>query len=113
MESAQVVADGVTLTENTGVLDQDPLAPTNGWNPYFEMFSSESSLASYDEVLLWREYKGSSSISHDVPARLRNGDGDGITKSFIDAFLMKNGLPIYAAGSGYHGDISIDQERPG
>lgn len=110
MDAASQVADNCQLTENSGTMNPT-YAQLYDWNPYFEMFSSESSLASYDEVLLWREYKGSSSISHDVPARLRNGDGDGITKSFIDAFLMKNGLPIYAAGSGYHGDISIDQTK--
>ena len=24
---------------------------------------------------------------------------------------MKNGLPIYAAGSGYHGDVTVSQEK--
>ena len=31
----------------------------------------------------------------------------------VSSFLMKNGLPIYASGSGYKGDTSIDLEKSG
>ena len=40
MEAAKEVADRITLTENTMVLDQNPASYTTGWNPYFEMFAS-------------------------------------------------------------------------
>jgi hypothetical protein len=37
--------------------------------------------------------------------------GAGITRGLVDGFLMSNGLPIYAAGSGYAGDDSIPSVR--
>ena len=30
-----------------------------------------------------------------------NGGGSGYTRGLVNAYLMRNGLPIYAAGSGY------------
>ena len=81
-----------------------------GWNPYFEMFS-QPSLKDVPEVLLWKQYDKSLSISHNAPYRLQVGDRSGLTHSFITSFLMKNGLPIYATGSGYKGDTSIDLEK--
>ena len=32
----------------------------------------------------------------------RNGGGTGWTRGLVNSFLMRNGLPIYAAGSGYN-----------
>ena len=34
-------------------------------------------------------------------------NGNGITKGMVDAFLMRNGLPVYADGSGYPGDKDL------
>lgn len=36
-----------------------------------------------------------------------NGGNTGYTRSLVNSFLMKNGLPIYAQGSGYQGDATI------
>lgn len=109
MEAAAAVADVVPLTENSHVMN-----PTYnqiyGWNPYFEMFSQQS-LSDVSEVLLWRQYNKSLSISHDAPNRIRVGDRSGLTHSLVTSFLMKNGLPIYAENSGYQGDTSIDLEK--
>lgn len=114
MESAQVVADGVTLTENTGVLDQDPLAPTNGWNPYFEMYNSQD-LSGISEVLMWRAYGtiGSSNINHGVPAYIVTGGYNGLLKGYIESFLMEDGLPIYASSAEkpYMGDETLDNVK--
>lgn len=100
MEAAKLVADGVTLTENTGVLDQDPLAPTTGWNPYFEMYNSQD-LSGISEVLMWKAYGtvGSSNINHGVPAYIVTGGYNGLLKGYIESFLMEDGLPIYASSS--------------
>lgn len=95
MDAAQAVADRVTLTENTGVLDQDPLAPTTGWNPYFEMYNSKD-LSGISEVLMWKAYGtvGTSNITHGVPAYIATGSYNGLLKGYIESFLMEDGLPI-------------------
>lgn len=89
-ESAQIVADKVPL-----------------YNDYESMFNSVS-LSGVPEVLLWRQYDVNltPSINHFVVGYIqRNGGGNsGYTRSMIESFLMKNGLPIYDVSSGYQGD---------
>lgn len=111
MDAAAQVADKAQLTPNSHKMDPD-FAQIYGWNPYFEMFS-QPSLADVPEVLLWKEYNKSLSITHDVPNRLKEGDKAGYLRSAITAFVMQNGLPIYAEGSGYKGDKSLDDEFSG
>ncbi|MCS2888520.1 hypothetical protein NXV14_16520 [Bacteroides fragilis] len=47
------------------------------------------------------------------------GQGGGYTRSLVESFLMKNGLPIYASNSDYKGDkntidVTTDRDnRPG
>ena len=98
MKAAEEVADKITLTPNTKV--EDPASPsiTSGWNPYFEMFS-QPDLSNVEEVLLWKQYNLSLTVSHCVGARLKNGDRTGLTRSLIKTFLLKDGLPIYASNS--------------
>ena len=112
MDAAKQVADNIQLTENTMVLDQDPASPGTGWNPYFEMYASMD-LSGVDEVLMWRDYGtiGSVTAQHGVPAYIASSGGIGLLKGYVESFLMANGLPIYAAGSGYHGDESIDNVK--
>lgn len=114
MDAAQAVADRVTLTENTGVLDQDPLAPTTGWNPYFEMYNSKD-LSGISEVLMWKAYGtvGTSNITHGVPAYIATGNYNGLLKGYIESFLMEDGLPIYASSSSkpYEGDETLDKVK--
>ena len=111
MNAASAVADfGLSLTENTHVINPS-YAQIYGWNPYFEMFS-QPSLSSVPEVLLWKEYNKTISISHDAPNRLKVGDNDGLTRSLINSFLMADGLPIYASPD-YKGDESIDNLMEG
>ena len=114
MNAAEAVADRVTLTENTGVLDQDPLAPTTGWNPYFEMYNSKD-LSGISEVLMWKAYGtvGTSNITHGVPAYIATGNYNGLLKGYIESFLMEDGLPIYASSSSkpYEGDETLDKVK--
>lgn len=109
MQAAKVVGDQANLTENNHVIEPQ-VGTITGWNPYFEMFS-QPSLQSVDEVLLWKQYDKDLNVCHDVPYRSKVGSGDGFTRAFAQSFLMKNGLPIYAQGSGYHGDTSIDNVK--
>ena len=107
MASAKEVASTVPLVANTGII----LAPVNE-NPYFNMFSAEN-MSGYSEVLLWRQYNRTL-VTHNVPVNAMAGNyAVGLTRSMVESFLMDNGLPIYAAGSGYKGDDYIADVRSG
>lgn len=74
---------------------------------YAALFNSVD-LSDNPEVLLWRRYglqAGNTSHHWVVSYLQRNGCGNsGLSKSLVDSYLMKTGLPIYAAGSQYQGD---------
>lgn len=110
MNAAKQVADNAQLTTNNHVIEPQPGVIT-GWNNYFEMYS-QPSLANVPEVLLWKQYSFSLSISHDAAYRVKTGCADGYTRTFAESFLMKNGLPIYASND-YQGDVSIDNVKAG
>lgn len=94
IESADLVAGSYPLYEN-----------------YAAMFNSVD-LSGMKEVLLWREYSVNSDASsyHFVVSYLqRNGGGNAaFTRSMVDSYLMKNGLPIYAENSEYEGDATYE-----
>ncbi|PTS98012.1 RagB/SusD family nutrient uptake outer membrane protein [Pedobacter sp. HMWF019] len=107
MAAAKEVAESVPLVENTGVIE----SPVNQ-NPYFNMFSAVN-MASYSEVLLWRQY-AQGIVTHNVPVYAQaNNYAVGLTRSMVESFLMSNGLPIYAAGSNYKGDDQLSDVRNG
>ncbi|ANI90385.1 starch-binding protein [Arachidicoccus ginsenosidimutans] len=108
MSAAKLVADAVPLVSNTGII-QSP----NNENPYFSMFGAVD-MSGYGEVLLWRQYSKALGLTHNVQVYEELGnDGIGTTRSMVESFLMSNGLPIYAAGSGYQGDDSIQSVKIG
>lgn len=110
MKAAAEVADKITLTPNNGIVNPQ-IGSLNMNNPYFDMFSAVD-MSTYNEVLLWKAYNKDLSITHGVSVYIRNGGNNGLTKGLVDGFLMKNGLPIYASGSGYHGDQTLmDQKK--
>ena len=105
MASAKVVADQLygSLVENTGT-DEGYDSSMNVLNPYYAMFCDED-MEDYNEVLMWRAYSTSLSVYHNIQMQLeRNGGGTGWTRGLVNSFLMQNGLPIYASGSGYDED---------
>jgi hypothetical protein len=110
MEAAKEVGDNANLTTNSGVIQPEVDGATEGWNPYFEMFS-QLSLADCPEVLLWKQYDGAYNILHAAPVYLSTGANNGLLKPWADSYLMQNGLPIYAEGSGYHGDATLDNVK--
>jgi hypothetical protein len=108
MEASAQVADNISLAQN---IPGEDIGYDSSGNPYFTMFGSEN-LESYDEVLLWRDYDPTLGISHNVNHYInQNGGNSGYTRSFVDNFLMDNGLPIYASGSGYAGDDFIQDVK--
>lgn len=114
MKAAEQVADRIKLTPNTGVVD--PATPTtvSGFNPYFEMFAA-TDMSGYEEVLFWKAYGsvGTSNIIHGAPAWVVSGSNNGMLKSYVESFLMEDGLPWYAASSThpYKGDVTIDNVK--
>lgn len=101
MKSSQIVGDYIAdnLTENTATAEgMDP--SLKSINPYYTMFCDED-MNGYDEVLMWRQFK-EGLVTNNLQMELaRNGGGSGWTRGMVNSFLMSNGLPIYASGSGY------------
>lgn len=88
------------LTENTGTLQQ---STSEAANPYFDMFAQED-LSSVDEVLLWRRY-AYNLVHHNVNVYASWGNnGVGVTRSFVNNFLMADGTPVYTHGDYMNGD---------
>lgn len=106
-EAAQAVADKVKLTVGNHNFSSQGVYT----NPYFLMFSDKD-MSSYVEVILWRNYNASY-ISHTTQAYLKLGGGTGYSRSLVESFLMKNGLPIYATNSKYKGDDLIENVLDG
>lgn len=108
MSSAKLVADNIPLVVNNGVLPQSVTDPEN---LYLKMYGDED-LSKYSEVLLWREYSRSLSVTHNVPNEAQIGNSNvGLTRGYVESFLMEDGLPIYAANSNYQGDNYISDVR--
>ena len=89
--------DSVENTDTEEGMD----AGFNVLNPYYVMFC-DTDMDKYPEVLMWREYIEAQGLTHNIQMQLqRNGGGSGWTRGLVNSFVMRNGLPIYAAGSGY------------
>ena len=67
----------------------------------------------YDEVLLYREYDYALNVGHSLNGYMWKGANRGFTQEFANTFLMTNGLPIYADGSGYAGDAYVNDTKQG
>ena len=105
MKSAKVIGDKLVgkLVENTDS-KEGMNADLGTVNPYYVMFCDEN-MEKYNEVLLWRRYSVAQGITHNIQMQLEdNGGGSGWTRGLVNTFLMRNGLPIYAAASGYNAD---------
>ena len=105
MSAAKVVGDKLVdnLAENTGTKEGMD-ANFNALNPYYVMFC-DTDMDKYPEVLMWREYIEAQGLTHNIQMQLqRNGGGSGWTRGLVNSFLMRNGLPIYDANSGYNAE---------
>lgn len=96
------------LTFNTGIVPQQD----SDVNPYFYMFGAVD-MSDYDDVLLWRQYGLDFKLTHYVEVSIQQSNGDiGLTRSFIEGFVMKDGKPIYADHNGFkYSDNSIKEVR--
>lgn len=107
MSAASQVADAVQLTENNQIIRDQA---SKGKNPYYDMFASHDP-SGYSEVIMYRGYDLSLNNSHHFNHYLYSGGNTGYTHQFEQVFLMENGLPVYAAGSGYVGDDYITDTK--
>lgn len=102
-----------SLTVNTGVVQQSADAPAN---PYYDMFAQED-LSNVPEVLLWRQYARGLSTHNINSAAGRGNYRIGLTRGFVQNFLMEDGTPVYTHGtyedgdSYYMGDKTISDVR--
>lgn len=110
MSASKEVADHAALTPNTHVMNPESASP-DGWNSYFDMFSTVN-MGGIPEILFWRAYDKGLNITHGVSVYVRNGGNNGLTKGYVDSYLMKSGLPIYADRD-YKGDKTIDDQKAG
>lgn len=102
MNSSKAVAEKYkgSLTPNTGMVQQSIDEPEN---PYYEMFAQEN-LSSFSEVLLWRQY-ARGIVTHNVNMAAGHGNyGNGMTRAYVNNFLMKDGTPVYTHGDYVNGD---------
>lgn len=106
-DAAAMVADNTPLAVNTHTWADGAKKMEN---PYFAQFSAND-MNAYPEILMWRDYSVDLGIRHSAGYYLRVGGNSGYTRQFVETFLMKNGLPIYAGASGYQGDLSIEKVR--
>ena len=101
------------LTENTGLLQQSKSDPVN---PYYDMYTAVD-LSSYKEILLWRRFASSVKMHGVALAANTDNDDVGMTRSYVQNFLMADGTPVYvngsyADGNGYYkGDKTIADVR--
>ncbi len=108
MSAADRIASNAQLTENTGIVPQ----AAGETNPYLEMFG-DVDLNKYPEVILWMQYADKLTTHGAVIFAQQGNNSVGLTRGFVDNFLMQNGLPVYAPGSGYLGDSTFSAVRAG
>ncbi len=102
ISASETIADAYkgSLTANTGEFQQDAEGEAN---PYYEMFASED-LSSVPEVMLWRQRDRSLSTHNINSAAGRGNYRIGLTRGFVQNFLMADGTPVYTHGDYVNGD---------
>lgn len=81
------------------------------WPCSYSNLFIQDDLGSCAEAILPRYYKVDV-VTHEV-GRQAGGLGMGLSKAFIESYLMADGTPIYNEGSGYKGDNTINDEIDG
>ncbi len=79
-----------------------------GYPLYYSNQFTQYSLADNAECILCLFYE-TDVLAHNV-GRTCQENGMGLSKDFVESFLMKDGTPIYNAGSGYKGDDCLEDE---
>jgi len=108
LDASKLVADAFALVTNSmatyNFSTKKDFAIACDANPYCRMFGQEN-MSGFSEVLLWRKYSQAQGVTNNIGYSIQEGK-QAWTRGFADSYLMANGLPIYATGSGYAGDDS-------
>lgn len=108
MDASDQIASTISLVANNKVI-RESAAQT--LNQYYDMFTSANP-KSYAEVLMFRSYTDGLG-THYYNHYIYHGAQRGYTHQMEQSMLMENGLPRYAAGSGYAGDDYIEDTKVG
>ncbi|MDO4159616.1 MAG: RagB/SusD family nutrient uptake outer membrane protein [Prevotellaceae bacterium] len=106
-DAAEKVAEKYkgNLVTNTGVV---PQSETDAENPYLSLWGTDD-MSGTPEILLWREYSRSLSITNNIEVAVHHGNYSiGLTKSMVEGYLMKDGKPIYASDYTYSDNTLAD-----
>ena len=82
--------------------------PFDGYPLYYSNQFTQEDLSGNKECILARIYQPAV-LTHELGRQVQNG-GMGLSKDFVESFLMKDGTPIYNSGSGYAGDNTLEEE---
>ncbi len=115
LQKAKDLTDTIINSGNYAIVKgSDSGAGTKAYDGYPLDYANQfvqSDLSDNKEAILARFYT-EGVVTHET-GRQAGENGYGLTKDFIESFLMKDGTPIYNAGSGYQGDDSLDCEIAG
>lgn len=103
MVASEEVADAIALTTNGKIIQE---SASQAANDYYDMFAVKDP-SKYAEVLFFRPYSTALNLGTDYNHHIYYGYARGYTHQMEQSFLMQNGLPVYATGSGYGGDDYI------
>jgi hypothetical protein len=108
MKAAKEIAGNIPLVENK----QNDYS--QGDNPYVLIFS-DATLTQYPEVIFWKQTSKETNATGLGFAYAQGGSGTGYTKAYINSFLDKEGLPVYAsaiyAGDELLADVKKDRDN--
>lgn len=88
------------LTVNTGTVQQ---SAEQAVNPYYNMYTTVD-LSSMREVMLWRRFAATIKMHGVAVSANADNTGIGMTRGYVQNFLMADGLPVYAHGTYADGD---------
>ncbi len=93
------------LVTNTGTIPQSTTDPDN---PYFSLWGT-TDMSGTPEILLWREYNHSLGVVNMVESSVQEGNyAIGVTRGFVETYLMKDGRPRYASSYVYNDQTTTD-----
>ncbi|NDV83114.1 RagB/SusD family nutrient uptake outer membrane protein [Bacteroides sp. 51] len=107
MKASEIVADAIQLETNSKVIQESLGDPAND---YYNMFATQDP-QKYAEVIFFRPYSTALNLGTDYNHHIYHGYARGYTRQMEQVFLMQNGLPVYANGSGYAGDDFIGDTK--
>lgn len=105
--ASKELADQGLLAQNTDKTGVNLSDTTNRGmsNPYFAQFALED-MNSAPEILLWKRYSFTLGVKHGATSYILSGGNTGFTRQYVETFLCRDGLPIYASPL-YKGDKSV------